>query len=355
MHNKELLAIFEAFKIWQHHLEGSTSPVEVFTDHKNLEYFSTSKTLTRRQARWSEYLNVFNLSLHFRPGKLGAKPDALTRRWDVYLKEGGVTYADANPENTHPLFSADQIHAPPTPSCLPEEATLCTNTLSPSTPLTSSLPACVTLLDMETLCSDILTGLAADTDVQAHHETLQQTPCPDSKWSLSPTSFLLHEGAVYVPTGRDLRTHILKACHDHLLAGHPGQTKTLELLRRDYYWPKMRNDVIAFVKSCITCGHAKAHRHQPYVTRLVRLLRDTRHCRQTTQTSPIPPNNGQRNIRRGHATVFQECLLPTRSPRAHHLRPRSRVRLPLLPLPRYTPWYSPTLHVRLPPPGRWSD
>jgi hypothetical protein len=121
---------------------------------------------------WSEYLNTFNLSLHFRPGKLGVKPDVLTRCWDVYLKEGGVTYADANPENTHPLFSADQIHAPPTPSHLPAEATLHTDTLSPSTPPTSALPARVALLDMETLCSNILTGLAADTDVQAHHKTL---------------------------------------------------------------------------------------------------------------------------------------------------------------------------------------
>ena len=40
VHNKELLAIFEAFKIWQHYLEGSASPIDVVTDHKNLEYFS---------------------------------------------------------------------------------------------------------------------------------------------------------------------------------------------------------------------------------------------------------------------------------------------------------------------------
>ena len=59
---------------------------------------------------------------------------------------------------------------------------------------------------------------------------------------------------------------ILKACHNHLLAGHPGQTKTLELLRRNYFWPKMREDIITFVKSCITCGRAKARRHQPYST-----------------------------------------------------------------------------------------
>ena len=47
VHNKELLAIFKAFKIWQHYLEGFASPIDVVTDHKNLEYFSTTKTLMR--------------------------------------------------------------------------------------------------------------------------------------------------------------------------------------------------------------------------------------------------------------------------------------------------------------------
>jgi len=82
-HDKELLAIFEAFRNWRHYLEGSASPIDVVTDHKNLEYFSTSKVLSRRQARWSEFLSQFNLVIHFCPGKLGAKPDTLTRRWDV--------------------------------------------------------------------------------------------------------------------------------------------------------------------------------------------------------------------------------------------------------------------------------
>ena len=99
MHDKELLTIFEAFKTWQHYLEGSASPVDVVTDHKNLEYFSTSKVLTCRQARWSEYLCQFNLVIHFRPSKLGAKPDALTRRWDVYPKEGDKGFTQVNPQN----------------------------------------------------------------------------------------------------------------------------------------------------------------------------------------------------------------------------------------------------------------
>lgn len=78
VHDKELLAIYKAFKTWRHYLEGSAIPIDVVTDHKNLEYFTTTKILTRRQARWSEYLCAFNLAIRFRPGKLGVKPDAGT-------------------------------------------------------------------------------------------------------------------------------------------------------------------------------------------------------------------------------------------------------------------------------------
>jgi len=50
IHDKELLAIFETFKIWQHYLEGPAYPINIVTDYKNLEYFSTTKVLTQRQA-----------------------------------------------------------------------------------------------------------------------------------------------------------------------------------------------------------------------------------------------------------------------------------------------------------------
>jgi len=49
-HDKELLVIFEAFKIWWHYLEGPAYPIDVVMDHKNLEYFSTTKVLIQRQA-----------------------------------------------------------------------------------------------------------------------------------------------------------------------------------------------------------------------------------------------------------------------------------------------------------------
>ena len=45
-HDKELLAIFEAFRFWRHYLEGPAHQINVITDHKNLVYFLTSKVLS---------------------------------------------------------------------------------------------------------------------------------------------------------------------------------------------------------------------------------------------------------------------------------------------------------------------
>jgi len=108
-HDKELLAIFEAFKIWRHYLEGLAYPIDIVMDHKNLEYFSTTKVLIRRQAWWSEYLSQFNLVIRFHPGRLGTKLDALTRQWDIYPKGGNTSYATVNPHNFKLIFTQEQL------------------------------------------------------------------------------------------------------------------------------------------------------------------------------------------------------------------------------------------------------
>ena len=49
-HDKEMLAIIRALEEWRHHLEGTQFVFEIWTDHKNLEYFATTKELSQRQA-----------------------------------------------------------------------------------------------------------------------------------------------------------------------------------------------------------------------------------------------------------------------------------------------------------------
>src|SRR6202045_3670677 len=88
----------------------------------------------------------------------------------------------------------------------------------------------------------------------------------DPKWSMDDDRLLREQGRIYVPDVNDLRLRVLRARHDHPLAGHFGRTKTTALVFRDYTWPKLRGFILDFCKSCTICGRVKAPRHKPYGT-----------------------------------------------------------------------------------------
>ena len=88
IYDKELMAIVSAFEHWHAELQSVENPILVLSDHKNLEYFITSKLLNQRQAEWAGLLSRFNFNITYRPGKHGRKPDALTR-WSGDLPEEG--------------------------------------------------------------------------------------------------------------------------------------------------------------------------------------------------------------------------------------------------------------------------
>jgi len=69
IHDKEMLAIVRALEEWRHFVEGAEHRCEIWTDHKNLQYFMTAKKLNRRQARWSLLLAWFDFIMHHCPGK----------------------------------------------------------------------------------------------------------------------------------------------------------------------------------------------------------------------------------------------------------------------------------------------
>ena len=80
IHDKQLLAIVTAFKVWHHHCHGSPYPIRVLTDHNNLKYFMETTKFNQRQVRWAEKLAQYDFRIHYQPGKSGGKLDALSRR-----------------------------------------------------------------------------------------------------------------------------------------------------------------------------------------------------------------------------------------------------------------------------------
>jgi len=79
IHNKEILAVIRGLENWRYLLEGTKFKFEVWTDHKNLEYFMKAQKLNQRQAHWALYLSKFNFTLKYVPGTKIGKVDRLSR------------------------------------------------------------------------------------------------------------------------------------------------------------------------------------------------------------------------------------------------------------------------------------
>ncbi|EED18398.1 gag/polymerase/env polyprotein, putative [Talaromyces stipitatus ATCC 10500] len=83
--DQEMLAIVRAFKHWRHYLEGSKYPVEVLTDHHNLQTFMKQSRLNGRQAQWCYYLTPYDFVIKWRSGSTNPA-DAPSRRPD-YIRQ----------------------------------------------------------------------------------------------------------------------------------------------------------------------------------------------------------------------------------------------------------------------------
>ena len=69
------------------------------------------------------------------------------------------------------------------------------------------------------------------------------------------------EGRIYVPNNKKLREEILKEHHNPADIGHPGQHRMLELLKRTYWWPGLKEDIKRYVQGCFKCQQNKVQ-HQ---------------------------------------------------------------------------------------------
>jgi len=89
IHDQEMLAVVRCLEVWRHFLEGATVKFEIWTDHKNLEYFMKAQKLNRRQAQWALYLSRFDFILKHVPGSKIGKANSLSRRpdWEVRVEK----------------------------------------------------------------------------------------------------------------------------------------------------------------------------------------------------------------------------------------------------------------------------
>jgi hypothetical protein len=231
-----MLAVMRSLEEWRHFLEGAKHQVEIWTDHKNLEYFMTAKKLNRRQARWSLYLSRFDFVMHHRPGKSMGKCDALSRRADH------ANGADDNRDTTllRPEFFA--IRALEGVTIEGAERSI-----------------------LREVRKGVRDGKSEDAVVSAMKELgrAKGKTLRSSEWTEEDGLWRFRD-RIYVPLIPDLRRRIAEQHHDSKIGGHAGRWKTLELISRNYWWPNLSRFVGQYCKACDLCLRTKAQKCQPF-------------------------------------------------------------------------------------------
>ena len=65
------------------------------------------------------------------------------------------------------------------------------------------------------------------------------------------------EGQIYIPNNRNLKEQILQENHDPIDVGHPGQQRMLELVKMNYWWPGIKEDIKKYIQGYIKCQQNK--------------------------------------------------------------------------------------------------
>ena len=105
------------------------------------------------------------------------------------------------------------------------------------------------------------------------------------------------EGRIYVPNNKKLREEILKEHHDPVDIGYPEQHKMLELLKRTYWWPGLKENIKKYMQGCLKCQQNKVQ-HQQKAGELhpLEILKGLWQEISINMIGPLPSSNGMDTI-----------------------------------------------------------
>ena len=225
IYDKKLLAIVEALIKWRQYLLDSLETFEIWMDHKNLKYFRKPHKLNGRQTRWYLKLQDYDFTLWHIPGKTNTKVDILSRKDQVSTKE----------DNKDIQLLKEKLW-------------------------TRRMTAEIMMMERKTTVDkdDIIKKIKRNNTRKK--EVVQALKKEDGlTWKEDRVVYM--EGRIYIPNNKKIREEILKENHNLVDVRHLGQQWILELLKRNYWWPELKEDVKKYIQGYFRCQQNKVQ-HQ---------------------------------------------------------------------------------------------
>ena len=183
----------------------------MYSDHKSLKYIFTQRDLNMRQRRWMEFLEDYDFTLHYHPGKANVVADALSQ------KSRGALASIASQE-WRMLETVGQFGLQYSEQT---QGTLGSLVVTPS------------------LLSRVIESQWQDAEIVSIRDRVMG----DEGWTIHTDGSLRYRGRVVVPRLTDLREEILREFHYSRFSVHPGGRKMYQDLHRQYYWSGMKRHV----------------------------------------------------------------------------------------------------------------
>lgn len=208
VHEQEMLSLIESLKVWRHYLLGSKTHVR--TDNRPNKYLQTKPYLDpKRQARWMETLQEYDVEIEHIPGKDNVVADALSRRPDYFITS----------------------------------LSLILNTISEAKVA-------------DDISGEVRNSAPDDPEYQRLYKAAAARRLAGYKVQDGLLYFQPRNGQarrLCVPAG-PVRLKLMQEAHDCPLSGHLGAAKTLQRLQRFYHWPNIGASVDAYVRTCTQCS-----------------------------------------------------------------------------------------------------
>ena len=257
---QELLGVVHAMRTWRRYLEGAKE-VTVVTDHNPITYLQTQPVLSRRQARWSEYLQTFKFKWLYRPGRCnvadplsglpvqGACETAVISALGIERALHVMTRGQGRTKESGQAGQGSQQHG---------------NVVDTDHDMYDS----DTVADVDAVTESAVSvdhnpvSLGAESDFKARVRAayVGDSCFVDGNFvkDLTRKDDLWFAGqALVVPKVANLRQECMRELHDTPFSGHMGVTKTEKAVSRLFWWPTVKQDVKQYVLSCDSCQRNK--------------------------------------------------------------------------------------------------